>query len=395
MKKTLSYLAKRFSTCLILASSLSVGAQASPSLIPSPPALAATAYILIDAQSGEVLVENNADKKLPPASLTKMMTSYILSYELAEGNVKKSDMVMVSKNAWAQNFPGSSLMWIEVGKEVELADLHRGVIISSGNDASVAVAEHLAGSESAFADIMNQHAQLLGMEHTHYVNAHGLPHPDHYTTPRDLSLLAKAIIYGFPDDYAIYKEKEFTYNNIRQTNRNTLMWRDPSVDGLKTGHTEEAGYCLVASAEKNGMRLISVVMGTKSKGARRQETQKLLSYGFRYFESYKLYDAGEVLNTSKVWAGQLDTVELGITEGIHLTVPRGKAGEVKAEMQIDDIIKAPVIKGQELGQVVFTLSGETLYSAPLRAMSSVNEAGLISRLWDDLVLFFKSLFSFE
>lgn len=369
----------------------SLSAQAKPALIPAPPSLAAKSYILIDADSGEVLVEHKADELLPPASLTKMMTSYILSYELAEGNVAKDDDVLISKNAWAQNFPGSSLMWIEVGKKVKLADLHRGIVISSGNDASVAVAEYLAGSSDAFADIMNQHAQLLGMENTHFVNPHGLPADGHRTTARDLALLSKAIIYNYPEDYKIYKEKEFTFNKIRQTNRNTLLWNDPSVDGLKTGHTEEAGYCLVASAKKNNMRLISVVMGTKSKTSRKQETQKLLSYGFRYFESYKVYDAGETLNTSKVWGGVNKTVNLGITEAIHLTIPRGKSDELKAELQIDERIKAPITKGQELGKVVFSLGGEELHSETLRAMESVEQAGFFSRMLDEVGLFFNGL----
>lgn len=365
--------------------------QAKPVLIPAPPSLAATSYILIDADSGEVLVEHLADDQLPPASLTKMMTSYILSYELAEGNVSKDDDVLISKNAWAQNFPGSSLMWIEVGKKVKLADLHRGIVISSGNDASVAVAEYLAGSSDAFADIMNQHAQLLGMDNTHFVNPHGLPAEGHRTTARDLSLLAKAIIYNYPEDYKIYKEKQFTFNKIRQTNRNTLLWNDPSVDGLKTGHTEEAGYCLVASAKKNNMRLISVVMGTKSKNSRKQETQKLLSYGFRYFESYKVYDAGEILNKTKVWGGVSKTVNLGITDAIHLTIPRGKSDDLKAVLQIDERIKAPITKGQELGKVVFSLAGEELHSETLRAMEGVEQAGFFSRMADEVGLFFNGL----
>lgn len=361
------------------------------SVIPSPPSLSAKAYLLIDADSGKVIVEHNADETLPPASLTKMLTSYVLSYELAEGNVKADDMVLVSKNAWAKNFPGSSLMWIEVGKRVSVKDLHRGVIISSGNDASVAVAEHIAGSEDAFADVMNQHAQLLGMNNSNFVNSHGLPHPDHYTTARDLTLLAKAIINDFPEDYKIYKEKEFTFNNIRQSNRNTLLWQDPSVDGLKTGHTEEAGYCLVASAKRQGMRLISVVMGTKNQTARKVDSQKLLSYGFRYFQTYQLYDAGAVLDNYRVWAGEKEQVALGLSKALALTIPKGKKDEVKAELRVDSVLKAPLAKGQEVGKVVFMLDGKVLKELPLQTMEAVAEAGLFARLWDELVLFIQSI----
>lgn len=376
---------------LVLFTFLSAHAQAARSVIPAPPSLSAKAYILIDADSGKVIVERNADEMLPPASLTKMLTSYILSYELNAGNAKPDDQVLVSKKAWAKNFPGSSLMWIEVGKRVSLKDLHRGVIISSGNDASVAVAEHIAGSESAFADVMNQHAQLLGMSNSHFVNAHGLPHVDHYTTARDLTLLAKAIINDFPEDYALYKEKEFTYNSIRQTNRNTLLWQDPSVDGLKTGHTKEAGYCIVVSAKRQGMRLISVVMGTKSETARKVDTQKLLSYGFRYFQTYPLYKAGEVLEHYRVWAGKKDQVSLGLKDALALTIPKGKQDEVKAELRVDSVLRAPLKKGERVGTVVFTLGKETLEEHPLVAMETVEEAGIFARLWDDLLLFFQSL----
>lgn len=365
--------------------------QAARLVIPAPPSLSAKAYILIDADSGKVIVEHRADEMLPPASLTKMLTSYILSYELNTGNVKEDDQVLVSKQAWAKNFPGSSLMWIEVGKRVSLKDLHRGVIISSGNDASVAVAEHIAGSEDAFADVMNQHAQLLGMNNSHFVNAHGLPHVDHYTTARDLTLLAKAIINDFPDDYKLYKEKEFTYNNIRQTNRNTLLWQDPSVDGLKTGHTKEAGYCIVVSAKRQGMRLISVVMGTKSQAARKVDTQKLLSYGFRYFQTYPLYKAGEVLEHYRVWGGKQEQIKLGLKDALSLTVPKGKQGEVKAELRVDSVLRAPLKKGDKVGMVVFMLGRDVLEEHPLVALEGVEEAGVFSRLWDDLILFFQSL----
>ena len=370
-------------------------AGAAPAIIPAPPQIAASGYILLDANSGKVITELNADEKLPPASLTKLMTSYVLSFELEQGNVSNDDMVTISKNAWAQNpvFAGSSLMWIEVGKQVRLEDLHKGVVVSSGNDASVAVAEHLAGSESAFADVMNQHGRLLGMSGSHFVNSHGLPNPDHYTTARDLATLSKAIL-NYPLEYALYSLPDYVYNNIRQTNRNRLLWKDDSVDGLKTGHTEAAGYCLVASAKKNGMRLISVVMGTKSESSREKETQKLLAYGFRYFETHQLYSKGDELTKAKVWAGSEEQAGLGVERDIFLTIPRGQHKNIKAVMNINEVIKAPVAKGKEYGELVVTLAGEELLREPLLALNSVDQGGLFKRLWAEIVLFVTQLFAF-
>ncbi|MFT4997788.1 MAG: D-alanyl-D-alanine carboxypeptidase (penicillin-binding protein 5/6) [Chitinophagales bacterium] len=384
-KKIPSYL-------LFLVVVASLSAQAA--VIPAPPALSATGYILIDADSGQILVDKNSHEQLPPASLTKMMTSYVLSAELAAGRVDKSDMVTISEAAWAQNpvFNGSSLMWIEVGKQVKLADLHRGVIISSGNDASVAVAEYLAGNEDEFANLMNKHAELLGMKDTQFKNSHGLPANDQYSSAYDLSLLAKAIIQNYPKDYAIYKEREFTYNQIRQPNRNRLLWRDPSVDGLKTGHTQEAGYGLVASAKKSDMRLISVVMGTKSSAARERDTQRLLAYGFRFYETHTLYAPGTELSSAKVWGGVEDIVKLGVSKSISLTIPRGRHQDIEAMMSIDSAVKAPVLKGAEYGELSITLDGEELYTAPLVAQTGVEEGGLFKRLWHGIWLFFQGFF---
>ena len=380
---------------LIIVSSLFFAhwVAAAPAVIPAPPSIAASGYILIDADSGRVITEKNADEKLPPASLTKLMTSYVLSYELAEGNVANTDMVTISENAWAQNptFAGSSLMWIEVGKQVNLKDLHKGVVISSGNDASVAVAEHLAGSESAFADVMNQHAALLGMTGSNFVNAHGLPDSEHYMTARDLAILSKAIL-KYPEEYALYSQPDYTYNNITQTNRNRLLWKDDSVDGLKTGHTEEAGFCLVSSAKRNGMRLISVVMGAKSQSARDIESQKLLSYGFRYFETHPLYSAGDALTATKIWAGASDSLSLGVERDIHLTIPRGKHKDIEAVMDLAEFIKAPVSAGNEYGELVIRLDGEELLREPLFALESIEQGGIFKRLWDAIVLFVMQLF---
>jgi len=363
-------------------------------IMPPPPDVAAGAWILLDADTGYVITEHNADERMAPASLTKLMTSYVLSYELAQGRVHNEDQVVVSVNAWAQNplFAGSSLMWIEPGKSVTVEDLHRGIVISSGNDASVAIAEHVAGSEDAFASMMNSHAAAIGMTGSHFVNSHGLPDPEHYTTARDLALLARALIDDFPEDYALYKERAYTYNGITTRNRNVLLDEDPSVDGLKTGHTEEAGYCLVASAERQGMRLVSVVLGTASERSRKAESRKLLNYGFRTYETLPLYQAGEELAQSRLWLGQKDTLALGVAREISLTIPRGSREDLKAVMEIDETILAPVADGDVHGQLLVSLDGEQLVAEPLVALESVEEAGFFARLWDHIVMFFTGIF---
>lgn len=365
-----------------------------PQAVPSAPTINARAFILIDADSGRVLAENNADERLAPASLTKLMTSYVLSYELEQGHVHNDDMVTISETAWTQNpeFKESSLMFIRVGTQVKLHDLHQGIVVSSGNDATVAVAEYLAGSDSAFAEVMNQHAQKLGMTNTHFVNSHGLPDPEHYTTARDLAKLSQAII-KFPNEYALYKEQEFTYNNIRQYNRNGLLRRDPTVDGLKTGHTQEAGYCLVSSALRNGMRLITVVLGADSIKLREQETEKLLAYGFRYFETGKVYQGGAEVAQPRIWGGSSDTIKLGVEKDLVLTYPRGKRGGIQAVMNVEKYLHAPLAAGQAVGEMVVTLDGETLVKTPLVALETVEKGGIFHRIWDALVLFFTKLLS--
>ena len=364
-------------------------ANAEAPLIPAPPQLAASAYILLDAKSGKVLVEKNSDERVPPASLTKMMPSYIAVEEVQRGNVGLNDEVLISEKAW--RMPGSR-MFIEVGKKVKVEDLLRGIIIQSGNDASVAMAEHVAGSEAGVADLMNQYVSQMGMTNTHFMNATGLPSADHYASARDLAVLAERTINDHPDYYGIYSEKVFTFNGIEQPNRNRLLWRDATVDGLKTGHTNEAGYCLVASAKKDGMRLISVVLGTRSEEARARETQKLLNYGFRYFETMSLYEAGAELTRNPLWKGLQDQVSLGVLEDIVITVPRGSRKLVEAKLEVDSIIEAPVTQGQELGQLKITLNGEPLVEKPLLALKAVEEAGFFARLWDSIKLFFIGLF---
>jgi D-alanyl-D-alanine carboxypeptidase (penicillin-binding protein 5/6) len=364
-------------------------------IVPSPPQVAASAYILMDANSGAVLVEHDADVPLPPASLTKMMTAYVLAGEIDAGRVKKTDMVPVSENAWSQNpvFEGSSLMWIEPGKDVSVEDLERGIIISSGNDATVAVAEHVAGSEGAFAELMNSNAEALGMTGSHFVNSHGLPDPDHYVTARDLAILSRAMIEDYPEHYALYKEREFTYNGIRQYNRNTLLAEDPSVDGLKTGHTEAAGYCLVASAERRGMRLISVVMGTASPNARKNESRSLLNYGFRFYETVSLFDAGEQLEQPRIWKGDSDYVSVGLIDEALATLPRGKRDQLSTEVELRQPLMAPLSRGEEVGTVRLTLDGETVFRSPVVALQAIEQGGFFSRLWDMLLMWISSLFS--
>ncbi len=367
---------------------LTFQASAVTRLIPAEPQIAATAYLVMDADTGKLIASKNEDKPFAPASLTKMMTAYILEYELAKGNISEEDLVLVSEKAWRTQ---GSRMFIREGTQVKLGDLLRGIVIQSGNDASVAAAEHIAGSEAAFADLMNQHAMLLGMKNTHFNNATGLPSEGHVSSAHDLAILAKAIIQDFPDRYGMYSEKYFTYNKIRQPNRNKLLWRDKTVDGLKTGYTDAAGYCLVASAKRDGMRLISVVLGTDNEEARARESQKLLSYAFRYYRTHKLYDGNVMLNTAKVWSGEQDQLRLGINQALVVTIPRGQADKLQATMDIDRVIQAPISAGQELGKVRVTLDGQPVSEVPLVALEAVPEAGLLKRIWHAIMLFFTSL----
>jgi len=359
-------------------------------IVPKAPDLDATAYILLDADSGEILVEHNADEQLPPASLTKMMTSYIAVHELELGNVNENTLVPISEKAWRK---GGSKMFVRVGTQVPLIDLLRGIIVQSGNDASVAVAEYFAGSEDAFAEWMNQYAARFGMNNTHFVNATGWPAENHLTTARDLATLSLRIVKDHPHYYSLYAEKYFEYNNIRQPNRNKLLWRDPSVDGLKTGHTDEAGFCLAASAVKENTRLIAVVMGTRSEEARARETQKLLAYGFRYFETRKVYSAGDSLKTSKVWLGKSAELNIGIEDELYLTLPRGLKGELDVSIVTEDFLEAPISKGQVVGHLVLSQEGEVRAERPLIALNDVEEAGFFGRLWGSIKLFFARLFA--
>ncbi len=365
-------------------------ASAQAVLIPSPPQIAGSSWVLMDPLSGRVIMEHNSNERLPPASLTKMMTAYIVERELDEGRIAMSDMVPISVKAWRTE---GSRTFVQEGTSVSVEDLLKGVIIQSGNDASVALAEFVAGSEGAFVDIMNQQAQLLGMKDTHFENATGLPSPDHFSTAYDLAILAQHIIQDYPENYPLYAQKHFTYNNIRQPNRNSLLWRDDSVDGLKTGHTEEAGYCLVASAKRGETRLIATVMGASSSEARAQEVQKMLNYGFRYFETERLFRAGQELMASRVWGGQADEVSVGMPEDIYVTIPRGSREQLESVVDLDSVIKAPIKVGDELGRVRVVLDGETLVDEPVLALTEVPEGGLFKRIWDAIKLFFVQLFN--
>lgn len=356
-------------------------------IIPRAPDIAATSYILIDAKTGHIIVEENADEPLPPASLTKIMTAYIAVEEILNGNLTLSDNVHISEKAWRME---GSKMFVGVNTQVSVEDLLRGIIIQSGNDASVAIAEHIAGSEDAFADMMNQYAEVLGMSSSFFMNASGLDTELYYNTmsARDLATLAEATIARHNDFYPMYAEREFTYNNIRQSNRNTLLFRDRNVDGMKTGWTDAAGFCLVASAERDGMRLISVVMGTASEEARAIETQKLLTYGFRYFETHKLYDADQVLASVPVYAGEIDTVDIGIEQEVYITIPRGQAEAMTASVDVDQTIEAPIADRESMGVVNVMLDDELLFSGEVVAMQAVAEGGMIKRFVDWISLMF-------
>lgn len=364
--------------------------------MPAPPTLNAKSWVLMDAGTGSVLVEHNADEKLPPASLTKLMTSYVLSYEVEAGRVRNEDMVTVSTNAWSQNpvfgakFNGSSLMFIAPDKPVSILDLHRGIVISSGNDATVAVAEHLAGTETAFADMMNQHAEKLGMANTHFVNPHGLDDPNHYTTAKDLALLARAIIKQ--RDYPLHAEKEFAYNNITQPNRNGLLWKDSSVDGLKTGYTEGAGYCLVASALRNDTRLVSVVMGAPSVKDREDQSLALLNYGFRFFQTVKFFAEDAVLEKARVWKSSITDVNIVPAKAVEMTIARNAAQNAKTEITIQKPLIGPLAKGQKVGEIVIKDGDTVLATVDAVTQTEAPRAGLFGVIWDSLALLFSQLF---
>lgn len=373
------------SVCAIACSAAVFSATAQ--ITPAPPHVNAKGYFLVDFTTGKVIAEGEADTKLAPASLTKMMTSYVIGTEIEAGNIADTDMVTVSEKAWAKNFPESSKMFIEVGKQISVKDLNRGIIIQSGNDACVAMAEHIAGSESAFADLMNAHAEKLGMSNSHFINSHGLDTDEHFTTPRDMATLGTALIRDVPNEYALYAEKSFTFNGIKQYNRNSLLWDESiNVDGIKTGHTNNAGYSLVTSATKGDMRLVAVVMGTSSERARKVESKKLLNYGFRFYETTTPYKAGDSFVEQRIWMGDKEKVSLGILEDTPITIPRGQRESLKANFELDDTLEAPLAKGTKVGTLFLQLEGEDIAQYPLVTLEEIEEGSFFSKIYDYLRL---------
>ena len=366
----------------------SVTASAAMVPVPSPPQLAAKSYLLIDIHSGRILAAKNIDEAIEPASITKLMTAYIVYKELEAGRLSLDEKVTMKKKTWRKWRLQGSTMYLQENQPATVDELLKGVIILSGNDATVALAEHIAGDESQFVDYMNQFAQALGMNDTYFINSTGWPHEQHVTTARDIATLARAVITEFPEHYKLYAEKEYIFNDITQYNRNKLLWRDKSVDGLKTGHTESAGFCLVASAQRKDMRLVSVVLGTKSEKSRADVSQSLLSYGFRFYESNKLYGAGESLNEARVWLGEQEMLSLGLMEDLHITIPRGQYKHLDAVMDVNKDISAPVKKGQQLGTVRVMLNGEEILMKPLVALQTIDEGSFWQRTRDHIIQLF-------
>lgn len=365
--------------------------------VPAAPAIDAEAYILIDYNSGKVLAESNADQRRDPASLTKMMTSYVIGQAIKSGKIGANDMVTVGEDAWATGnpiFKGSSLMFLKPGDRVSVSQLTRGINLQSGNDACVAMADYVAGDQANFVNLMNTYVNKLGLQNTHFQTVHGLDAAGQYSSARDMALIGQALIRDVPEEYEIYKEKEFTFNNIRQTNRNGLLWdKSLAVDGIKTGHTDAAGYNLVASAKDGDMRLISVVMGGKSSKGRDAESKKLLTYGFRFYETVKPLQAGVEFATAPVWFGDDSEIKLGVVEDLYLTIPRGRSKDLKASYELTTTeIEAPLKKGQQVGTISFQLDGKTIEQRPLAVLKDVEEGGFFSRLIDYIKLLFHRWF---
>jgi len=359
--------------------------------VPPPPTLNAKSWVLMDYATGQILAGNDVDARVEPASITKVMTSYVVAAQLAAGKIKFEDDVFISENAWRGGGASTdgSTSFLALNSKVKLKDLLYGMIIQSGNDAAIALAEHTAGSEQTFAALMNQYAQQLGMNGTHYVNPSGLPAPDEYTTARDIATLSRALIRDFPEEYKIYSVKEFEWNGVKQNNRNSLLWRDASVDGIKTGHTKEAGFCLATSAKRGDQRLIAVVMGAGSEKERADANQTVLNYGFRFFETHKLYDAHKALATPVLWKGAADTIALGVADDVSITLPRGRYGDLKASMDLPSRLIAPFAKDQKVGVLKIALDGKTLVERPLVSIADAPEGGLWRRTYDGVALWFK------
>jgi len=364
---------------------------AAVTIMPSPPQLDNKSYLLMDYESGQVLASSNPDERIPPASLTKMMTSLIVEQKLMAGELQEDEPVRVSEHAWCRGSSKESCMYIPLNGTASMLDMLRGIIIQSGNDASKAVAEHIAGNEGAFADMMNTEAKRLGMNNTNFLNSTGLPMENHYSSARDMAILARTIIRDSAKYYPIYSEKEFTFNNIKQGNRNALLFSDPSVDGLKTGYTEAAGYCMTTSSKRGAMRLISVIMGAPSVNARAQQSRELLNWGFSHFETVTLRPAAQPLATTPIWFGQSKTVSIGLAEGLVVTLPRGQAEKVQTQFSVQPNLEAPIQQGQVIGRLIASLDGQPVAERPLVALQAIEQASLFSRLLDRIKMFFAKL----
>ncbi|MEO1851811.1 MAG: D-alanyl-D-alanine carboxypeptidase family protein [Psychrobacter sp.] len=376
---------------LVVGVSISMSAVMANAAI-QPPEMDNTAYVLMDYNTGEILAQKNANESLPPASLTKMMTSYIIEQRLASGDLKEDDQVLMSQNAWCRGSSSQSCMYVPVNKTASVIDMLRGIIIQSGNDASKAMAEHIAGSEASFAILMNEQAQKLGMENSHFVNSTGMPAEGHQASALDLAKLARAIVKNSGDYYSIYSEKEFTYNGITQGNRNALLATDPTVDGLKTGHTDAAGYCLVASSNRDGMRLISVIMGTKSQQARADQSRELLNWGFGHFTTVTKAPAGQFVSKVPVWFGEADEVELATGDNLQILTSKTQKNKITTVVDIPDSLEAPIKKGQEIGKMMAVIDGKAVASVPIIATNDIEQSGFLSRTWQHIVRWAKNLF---
>ncbi|MGM9453882.1 D-alanyl-D-alanine carboxypeptidase family protein [Legionella bozemanae] len=360
-----------------------------PLVTPAPPILNAKAYILIDVNSGKIIAEKNSEERLPPASLTKMMTLYVISNALHHEQIHLTDNVRVSRDAWKI---GGSRMFIKEGQQVPVEDLLKGIIVDSGNDACIAMAEHVGGTENSFTDLMNQQAQNLGMKNSHFTDSTGLPDPNLYTTAKDLAILGRALIIDFPQYYDWYKQKWFTYNGIRQPNRNRLLWRDNQVDGIKTGHTNEAGFCLVSSAKRDNMRLLAVVLGEPSDSSRADDSEKLLNYGFRFFETHQLYKSGQSISELPLYKGQVDKVSVGLNEDQYITIPTGQYQRLNISTKIPSFVEAPIKKGDKIGDLVVQFDNNVVSTRPLYALQDVESGGFYTRTKDSMRLAFKRWF---
>ena len=361
------------------------------SLVPKAPKLNLSSYILIEASTNTVIAEFNSDNQIAPASMTKVMSGYVIADQIANGSISLDDKVLISEKAWKT---GGSKMFIEAGKRVSVEDLLSGIVIQSGNDATIAMAEYVAGSEEGFVDFMNAYASELGLTNSLFQNSTGFSDPNHFSSAKDLAKLTQALINNFPDHYATYKEKEFTFSGIRQLNRNKLLWRDDSVDGVKTGHTDSAGFCLISSAQRNDMRLIAVVAGSESENERLTASQRLLEYGFRFYATQKLVSQEIKVTTAKVWGGKTNEVALGSSKDIYLTLPRSEFKNIKANYQFNNNLQAPIEVGQMIGSIEFTSNDRVVLSAPLVAIETVEAKGFFGMLWSRLVYWITSLFSF-